>query len=171
MKTTIKEKPWSKLNKVEKRKKLAQDVIYNIKAKKIIAYSGDYGNIINVHPAFIKNDDTKKILEKHQCEVCAIGALMASDILNRNSFKGLWNDADIIKRIAPIFSEYQLKLMEVAFEEQVIFNFEGSRDAEGYRTHEVQRAIEFGNKYVTDRNRLIAIMNSIIKHPEGLFVP
>jgi hypothetical protein len=163
-------KCWSKLSKVNKRKALAWDVIYQVNVKKVKASPGNYC------PNDIELDykvESQKILSStdNSCKVCAMGALMTVDILNRNSFKGAWSGFTIEHRFDGIFSQFQLRLIETAFEQGIVKTITGLYDYSRHReTPIAKKAIAFGRKFRNNNNRLIAIMNNIIEDEKGLFL-
>lgn len=170
-------KPWSKMTKVEKRKSIAKDVIFNVRKKIIEPANCEYG-MVNFDTFHLSSKEFQSNLKTYGCKACAMGALMAADIINRNNRDSNWMDYDIIKRFEGLFSEFQLRLIETAFEGCVITDVDDRLrawrwdDQSGMLddTEIAKKAIKFGNKYEDSNKRLIAIMNNIIKDPNGLFL-
>lgn len=159
-------KSWSKLSKVNKRKALAWDVIQQVKIGKIVPVEGLYTDIK------IETGDTKTQLQKLEtCTVCAMGSLMVCDILNRNNFKNNWSGEEIEDRFEGVFSRYQLRLIETAFEGFLVDDVNKKLSDEHFM---VAKAIKFHeNKYnYLDRTEglLISIMKNILKDKNGLFL-
>lgn len=172
-------KPWSRLSKIEKRKEIAKDVIFNIKSKIILADTSSYCSL-NIEGGWdLSGKEFQQALgQKNSCNACAMGAMMASDIIKRNNFNdGSWNDTKIISRFHGLFSEFQLRLIETAFEMFVVCgvgnkltDYLDAFDKQDNLTDIAIKAIRFGRKYNNENNRLIAIMNNIIDSKEGLFL-
>lgn len=165
-------KTWSKMTVVEKRKAIAADVIANIKNQILVITKADYCTL-NIS-ANSRKEFQQQLKTKRSCKVCAMGALMASDIINRNNalFLAGWDGDDVVSRLKNIFSEHQLRLIETAFEKSVIESLSTLYDDETDDITDLARnAIKFGSKYTDNKNRLVAIMNNIIADPKGLFNP
>lgn len=126
------------LSKAEQRIEIARDVLAQLKAKTLIAESGvwvnilssnKYGNTSNslfemTEEKGHKNDkEVAEVLEKKKCRVCALGACFVStvkklDKLKMSDLENGQNDfAVLVKYLSKVFSKDQLKLIEVAFEE------------------------------------------------------
>lgn len=115
---------------------------------------------------------SKKLAE---CAVCLVGAVCLSTILYVDSFKGkdLHHDTDIFcppnkgnkasKILRTYFSLNQLRLMELAFEI-------GDGWFRKAKTIEEKAAVEFGTKYYSDQDRILAIINNMLKN-SGIFKP
>ncbi len=169
MKKEIK-KSWSRMTKVEKRKSIASDVILQIKSKILNAKSGDYCDLNISYDSDSKEFQKNLGTIKNSCQACAMGSMMAADIISRNNYSGFWDSNSIIIRFKNIFSEFQLRLIETSFELEVIEReMEKLQDFDGNPTEISKKAIKFGSKYKNENNRLIAIMNNIIEDPKGLF--
>jgi hypothetical protein len=110
-----------------------------------------------------------------KCKCCAKGALFAACVIETNEVLGKQNFSHqpfIKKKLKKWFSTTELDMIETAFEKAVIrmalshsFKF---KNADG-NTALADRCIAFGRKYVTDRSRLLAILNNILEH--GEFTP
>lgn len=165
------DKIWSKMTIVEKRKTLAQDVINQVDLGWIIPARGVYCNVsIKAH---IKNDLQKGLQQKNSCNVCAMGALMASSIIKTNNFNTSWCSTDIIYRLNSIFSKSHLRLIEAAFEKDLIHKSgtKGLVDNNGNYTDIVKKAIILGKQqYKSNKSRLKAIMKNIIQDEKGKFL-
>lgn len=164
---------------------LAKDVIASLETERIISKSGSWvqiesdESICGFNTSISGSDDTQiqDIINNKKCQVCALGALFIESIRRFDSLTiGDLEDGysvgcyDITEYLDNIFDEYQLKLIEVAYERgdggfSVRWDFRDKEDRE-----EAERAIEFGKTIDDDRERLIAIMNNIIKN-YGDFIP
>lgn len=171
--------------RAEKRVLIAQDVIAQIKAKTLIPSSGTWVRLENAD--FLLDSDSLRAVTLNKdttCKCCALGGLFLSCTLFNNKVtvgdvtEGDYGYLDDVIRngekfsngLNTIFSENQLKLIENAFEQGGgAFDpaYENFSDKYNALTSE---AIRFGKRFSSDKNRLIAIMNNIIKN-NGTFVP
>lgn len=179
--------PFSKLSRSEKRVAIAKDVIEQLKIGVIGARKGVYLNLEIPYSSPISNllQIGNKQLNKSmingdvKCEVCAKGALLACHILKTNhitvsqaakmDYEG---DPDIYirNRLAKIFSQNQLDLIEAAFETWVVADENRYLQSPyGAPTGIAKKAVEFGKNYENTTERLIAIMKNIIKN-KGVFL-
>lgn len=171
---------FAKLGARQKRVAIARDVISAIKAGIIDVQHGVYlrthGNELN-DDGYIEKFDS--------CTACALGSMFATCVVKRPVLSLDVNDVMIPARtganddamreaLSPYFSEKQLRLIESAFE---MDDFMGADDDVEYDEDdnvryvgELGRAIAFGERYSSDKNRLIAIMNNIIEN-NGTFKP
>lgn len=177
--------------KAQKRVLIAKDVIAQIQAKKIRASSGDWvaNEVMNDLYNIAIWDESEKISVQKlllakasgECSCCALGGLMVSCTLFTNketlenyherfaSELGYLVDADekFDNGLNKIFSRQQLQLIEIAFE-----------GGEGYfipcYTNLPERltykATEFHDSFDNSKDRLIGIMENIIKN-KGTFKP
>jgi len=176
-------KKFNSLAPPAKRVALAKDVILQIKAKRFTVkhgvwleldndYFSDYGREyrnISIKEEFNKNKEIT-------CNGCAVGSLMLSATLfnNKTTAKDLY-DEDFFNNIRrgekmpnglnTIFSREQLIKIELAFEGGT-----GGFTAEYTSSDDYAKCINFYNRYAIAENRLIAIMNNIIKN-KGEFKP
>lgn len=192
------------MTSAEKRTNIAKDVIKQVLLGKLIATRGTYFEMRGLNRNFgddhftfkKKNIDEKeqinKLMPSTKCEVCAMGALFAVDVLKRNHFAVVQlgnsiGDGEISKRLNRIFGKNQLDLIETAFERHVVatrnhtlwdkyhssscYDYaDASSDIREGRTVIAQKAVSFGDKYSTNEGRMIAIMKNIIKNG-GNFLP
>lgn len=119
------------------------------------------------------------------CEVCALGSAMVSyvrlfdnitlrELGIHNSF---WDKDEIIietdkidisEKLGDIFSLEQLDMIEAAFERDSTFaDYEDKGDS---FHNKINKSLLFGEKYKSDRQRLIAIMQNIVDN-DGTFKP
>lgn len=157
--------------------RIVRDAIAQIKIGKIIPDQGTY---------FVLNDipdykDLKKELTKtdNTCDACAKGALFAACVINVNKVKvddGTNSNYFQVRKLKKWFSEGELDLIETAFEGAVIYDsnnelYTGEEDCWGNPAYTElgQRAIEFGENYDNTEDRLLAILENILKH--GTFKP
>lgn len=175
-------KAFDKATPAQKRVIIAEDVIIQLSSKRLKAEAGIYfdskaiqNKLNDVGGEFELQGLIKETTEP--CKVCGIGALFACEVIRNDNFKVNGSDeiaydihADNIKdRLKGIFNGDQLDLIETAFEKRVIND---NRLLEGWHgnTELADIAIDFGRKYESDKNRLIAIMKNIIKN-KGTFKP
>jgi len=78
-----------------------------------------------------------------------------------------YNLEDIQKKLTPYFPEEQLEMIESAFETKAMIHYNSGTDN---NEDSLMPAIMFGEKYRTDRGRMIAITKNIIKN-KGVFKP
>jgi hypothetical protein len=134
------------LSTVEKRIKVAKDVIAQLNAKELSARSGCYINANIPHQAYYNADGTSKgdfgerdfreVLEETgaRCDVCALGAMFVTTVKIRNEIttdKGRFSRGeDMHKYLADVFSKDQLRLIESAFEREA-YRYQVDVDAHG----------------------------------------
>lgn len=82
----------SKIPKAEARVLIAQDVLNQLNLKKIIATSGTYFAFEDV--PFDEKDFLHEVLDKTQCQVCALGSLYYSRVQVANETK-----CDVVERV------------------------------------------------------------------------
>lgn len=111
---------------IEQRKRIAKDVLAQLNAKRFIAEQGVYVSNMGPQP---KNVNAKVQTPK-QCNVCAIGSIFVSavDRYNRLEVKDLGcysgttepRPANLLKYLNKWWSEEEMRLIETAFEGEVI---------------------------------------------------
>lgn len=182
-----KNEAFAKMTKMEKRIAIAKDVISQVRAKKLKASPGTYCYL---------NLNRKQKLDKKgrvelqtlmndgaiaSCDVCAIGGIFASKVSIGNNFKVKvsknWinekleiedesiEDDDMVKSLKGIYTERELRLIEYAFEGKDIYDI---FDKKPDNFHDALK--NFYKEYKKSENRLIAIMENIIRN-EGEFKP
>jgi hypothetical protein len=186
-------KVFKKSSPAMKRVIIAQDVIAQLKAKKFIAIPGQYLKIVTKESEYslegyfrLKLDEEPTELQKIiqtpniQCNVCAIGSCFSSLINIKDNFELNTNNSyeitdnennnGMTEELEKYFSLEQLKMMEIAFEcwdiPYYVINYFEQNDIEYLMNY----SEKFGKKYKKANNRLIAIMQNIIKN-NGEFVP
>lgn len=82
----------SEISKAEARVLIAQDVLNQLNLKKIIATSGTYFAFEDV--PFDEKDFLHEVLDKTQCQVCALGSLYYSRVQVANETR-----CDVVERI------------------------------------------------------------------------
>lgn len=175
---------FKKLSAPQKRVAIAQDVIKQIQLKRYKPTKGDYVLFKNSQSRFksIKTDIQTVFPEIENCNTCAMGACILSiahlnDHLNGKDVTERTDAAT--KMIKEFFAPKQLALIETAFE--MTYQLGGFWSTSGGGIHSsniggylnaAQRniAINFGDKYYTDEERMIAIYQNIIDN-KGTFIP
>ena len=104
----------SKIPKAEARVLIAQDVLNQLNLKKIIATSGTYFAFEDV--PFDEKDFLREILDKTQCQVCALGSLYYSrvqvanetrcDVVGKIDDDEVTNSISNTETIMPDLSQY-----------------------------------------------------------------
>jgi hypothetical protein len=172
-----------------KRIKVAKDVIAQVRAKKFVAEAGVYGLFEGVEstPENKQSSSLRRLAKKaKKCTVCALGSVFvsASRVLedqkvsiyfyNENEGESdvdAFSGGDVHEALGDLFGHDQLGLIESAFEMSA-HHARWADDGYGVAVDKkvIDRAVAFGDRYGTDRGRLIGIMNNIIKN-DGTFVP
>lgn len=177
------ERRFKKMTPAQKRVTIAKDVILALNSKLIRAAQGTYvelpspilrkrEEIVNKQnkDGFYSDDerDLREVLLEQRnpsCSACALGAIFVSSVYRQD--KATVEEAvdigayDIKEYMDGIFSEDQLTLIEHAFEK-----WELPRSfASG---HNIYDASNWGDKFTTPHDRMVAIMENIIKN-KGTF--
>ncbi len=144
---------FKKMTSAQKRVVLAQDVIQQIKANKLIPHTGDYLWVLGATDAdYSKEAD--EVFKKRKCEVCALGAAFVAGVIRCDDLKLDYHNRDemidYLKKYFD-FSDDQLTKIEDYFEG---FNYRKT----------------FVDKYYDEDLRLIAIMKNIIKNKGTLIL-
>jgi len=168
-------KKFKSSRKAEKRVLIAQDVIAMVKAGKREPKMGYYVKIRN-RENFEPNESVQKINDEIECHCCALGACLLSTIKFINSVE-LWelsyleaNSKNMWGLLKPIFTSKQMLLIEYAFEIRKHGDRVGEKTFKKYLTEkEVELSIKFGERYESENDRLIAIMENIINN-KGTFM-
>lgn len=171
MKKQVKGIKFDDLSPQMKRIHLAKDVIAKIKSERFIPTAGSYVWINADNLSRIEQKSFKTEYKKNKdidCEVCALGALFCSYVLEKNkvSIKEMMNESSnpyITEKLAGIFSPEQLNLIEAFFEgwgDEISSN-------NGVWSDE---ALMFYEMYEDDTQRLILIMENIASNG-GKFKP
>lgn len=176
------------LTKAEKRVAIAKDAIDQLLSENYQCKKGVY---LHIKLPDIKHGESLQpylLNEKQKCEVCAVGALLASTIrlsngkyfntdINRDSNIWQMNFTKNSCYVSPVqeesnplldyFTIYQLALMEVAFEGELEAL---SDEVDNPYEKEFGKAKEFYFRYTSTKKRFIAIMQNIIDN-KGTFLP
>lgn len=149
-------------NAAKKRMMIACDVLKSLRAGILDVTRGTYC-------MFYDHEDTETVedyfMAEKQCTACAIGSMFLANVLRRKraSKVALTNDFECHDRLERYFSRLQLGLIESAFEMQnMVSGMPTTPDIDG--------AIEFGQNYPNNDQRLEAIMENIIAN-KGEFKP
>lgn len=182
-----KKQAFSRLTAAQKRVAIAKDILKQIAADLYYIEQGTWLNIDGVdtpedtstqsqivQAALLGGKRTVVIESKPaSCTCCAVGAACASAIrlFNQDSLSGNLEDGFELPGYdegSAILSKYfplaQVDLMEAAFEQRTDSHHADASDAA------LQRAVEFGDEYDNDTERLKAICKNIIKN-QGDFKP
>lgn len=158
---------FDQMSKMEKRVALAKDVIASLIAKKYVAETSTYLAVGN------EEHYTNKMLDvvkngKVKCTVCAIGSLFVSRLKTSDTLKLTSSDHVMIKSLAGIFTEKELRILE--------FLFEGRNMGEDNISDIYDDGYEFYTNFFNrsirdngDKKRLKAIMQNIINN-NGNFI-
>lgn len=161
------------LPREEQRKEIAKDVVAAIAAQKYKAKKGNYLRVVKndlyVDGITVKAPQEYLCQDEVTCEVCAMGAMLMSRIRLGNNVESLdlygvggYTITDLMK---DFFTEYELRLMETAFE--------GSTHGAGDHLIDEgteEKAFEFFKRY--DNNpagRLLGLMYGIINTGDVTF--
>lgn len=150
---------------------VAEDVLVQLRKRKntIIPHQGTY---LETDAEFtdeqLDGHDLQEYVDKVQkadCKVCAVGAAVMS---KARLFDNVPADVvvvadDIHGHLFDVFDENTVALMECAFEQSDSFST-------GQSEKHLEAAIEFGERYEDDKERLRAIMKNIIEN-NGKFKP
>lgn len=164
------------MTKTEKRIAVAKDVLKQIKARKYAVTAGTYCNI-NITCKDV-GKDLQRVIKKQTepCEVCAIGSLFLSKInlfnnyvLDEETISKSWigNDIDLNfdslqENLEDLWTSREFKIMEMTFEgKDIDCMFD---DSEGKDEKLIDATFAFYEKYSDPEDRLIAIMQNIIKN-------
>jgi hypothetical protein len=169
---------FAKLSKAQKCVAVAKDVIEQIKLEKYQAKQQVYVNFLEVPASYPGLDDYNYIPvssdqfqeatlhDKTVCQCCGIGGCLLSMVRLGNSVSledaAEVDDQDFItKQLSKIMSRRQIRMIELAFEEEGHADFSDTIN---------NRCIVFGQQFKSDSERLIGIMKNIIAN-KGEFIP
>jgi hypothetical protein len=171
---------FEKLSKMEQRVVIAKDVKAAIKAAKYKVSPGTYVRLIDDTKIIPKkkyiyeNGETKNTFrnlmkEEVTCNVCAIGSMFVSSVRKSADKSMTGNDDVMVKKLAYVYTEEELRILEMAFEGQDITEMlVHSDDPDDKR--KLKNTKDFYQKhYDDDEERLVAIMDNIIKN-KGHFI-
>lgn len=168
---TAKEKKWDKSTKAERRVMIAEDVIAQLKLQNIYAMKGKFirwtGN---------PSDSTKLkgiFKGRTSCSACVKGALFITSmqytngmVMGDSNWLGDWRpDSSPMKKLSKIFTSLQLAYIETAFEKTAM---DCNQDFVDWDSYLADKLVAFGHKYYKDEDRMVAIMENIIKN-KGTF--
>ena len=168
-----KQKKWAEASRPERRMMVAQDVLDQVEAGKILSSPGIYFAMRNNHrnPVNTYDDGVEIIRKGGTCEACAIGFIFYSSMKNygyckENHAPTLIGDGcghigfigkDMIDTMSDAFSVKELRKMEFAFEGRSIggtdFSLAERRDCENFHASNP-----------SDQSRLTSIMKNILKN-------
>lgn len=193
----LKKEEFQSLSPAEKRVAIAKDVLQQVKLNKYVPQTNVWVYLLEGVPITSKtiNMSLQKLLKKHECEVCAIGGLIASSIRLGNELSvmdcldqevSIYDKSIINNKINNSFnfnfSEIHYVNKNVAKHLKKYFSpsqiklmevaFEGTNGYFGFSlTVKEQRALDFYETYVeSEEYRLCAIMENVIKN-NGTFKP
>jgi len=178
--------------------KIARDVLLQLKKGRYDPVPGIYievnlgslfedhnGDIIEtVNDPFDESDDPeikivakpggsfKKLFKEEKeitCTVCALGAAFISliNVRNRCSNGEVINNSpeNMFDRLEKVFGQRNIGLMETAFETEPM------RFAMGLSQVDIEAAIEYGDQYKNDTERLRMIMRNVIRNKGDFILP
>lgn len=172
------ERRFNAMPKNRQRVAIAKDVITSLNTKEIVATQGSYLNSRQLWPdskEFFSEE--KENLDKQvrdvfidknppKCTACAVGSLFVCAVKRHDAITiGEMNTFDrgnLTDYLDKFFDQDQLHLMEDAFE---TYYDKTNRHNESYNEAE-----DFGRKYKTAKERMIAIMENVIAN-DGEFIP
>jgi len=180
---------FNKLSKEEQKVAIAKDVLQQIKVKTIIPTTGTYCALdLDWTDPLLELDVQSNFnqLKNFECSVCALGAMMVSNVKFNNNFtfeKLNRSNSDVfVNTLEKYFERYELALIEFAFEswdiEDLIEDGEiknGILSNESYIFHglnyeEIEKACDFNRNINDESERMVRIMKNIIKN-KGEFKP
>lgn len=161
------------------RLRIARDVLLQLKNNRYIAQTGAYIYVcdvpyhVNTLTASFK--DTFAENDQVNCTVCALGAACASlvNIENKCGVYEIQNSGLVFERLSKYFSPMMLAMMESAFEmKQMERAFEGRDVSRSVRLYDtLDLAVEWGERYDEDADRLRAIMLNIVRNKGDFKLP
>ena len=161
------------LSKAEQRVLIARDVIAQVNKKKYKPSTGAYLTLVN---NFYNHWSVQEHIDEIECRCCALGACLLSTTkfknkLNFGDVDSLCSKSDSWKLLRGVFSHSQINMIEYAFEA----SHNGSRVGEDYfndyakfNYNKRAKCISFGRSFVYESDRIVAIMENIIKN-KGTF--
>ena len=150
------------MTKSEKRVAVAKDAMAWVRARALEA--GHWYCTPEQPPREYHNKQQLRDVVLGKCEVCAIGALFLANAVRFGNTTVLdeW-EGRYHEKLVGLFSEEQLSMIENAYERGESSHYSANSNA-------TQRAVQFGDQYVEDKDRLIAILKNIVVNG-GTFKP
>lgn len=150
---------------------LAREVLTLVEQRKLCGQSNHYMTS-DALPSVCDEQSIAKwsaqAMAINDCHVCALGALMVAAVQHNDAAMpaGTFR-AFIIKHLSQWTTPEQLSLIEAAFEVTSIYvpSHEQAKLA-----GKLGEAVFFGERYDTDEERLVGIMQNIVQN-NGVFVP
>lgn len=169
------ERRFKRMSKARKRVAIARDVIEQIRIRKIVPEEKTWVNVCEWKNGRPEGEDLRQALIKaKECSACALGAIFVCSVFRDpgERVSGISNTYyyehevggadDIHNKLRKYFTNKQLRMIELAFEEGNGWAFtEDSRDED---------AVRFGMQFSSPAHRMEAIMNNIIDN-NGTFNP
>ena len=178
-KPVVTKETFEALSDKDKRISLANDVLRMLEAKKIQAeYCTYLRPSDSMRRTDLGNPDSFSALKASpSCHVCALGGLFLAGITHKPyeiDSNSVGFGKPIADYLSTFFSPLQIWKIETAFEADAIWQIpqmpeEDSDDWTTRHNREVQASIKFALDYEDPTERLIAIMNNIVKY--GEFIP
>lgn len=181
---------FNRASAAQKRVMIAKDVIARTKSGQYFADTGVWAEIDKIDDMIMydETDETPGFRDKQvqevivkdegQCSCCALGGLMLSCVVFKNNvkikdyMKGALDFSEVDSISVPInkfFSKKQLCAIEIAYEQgNGYYGVRGEVTIISEKA--VNRANDFGLNCKSDYDRLLAIMNNIVKN-KGTFIP
>ena len=157
------------------KKKIVEDAILQIQLKKYKPKEGVYFRLESIskqhellsNPVIklAKTDSLQESIlsQDTQCTVCAKGGLFASCVAKTNQVYGYKSSEPFMKKkLSTWFKALELDMIEASFEGCRMVD---STKQIGYGSN-LDKCLKFYAKYKTDKGRMLAILNNILKNGE-----
>lgn len=159
-----------KLTTKQQKLKIIKDVVAHLETERIKAATGRYIKLAQRRKLNV-TENLHEVLEKSNCNVCAIGGMFASAVLLNNALqvKDLGDDAvDELNNTGvdlPILTDYLSKWFDKGELREIETSFEKGNFGYGN-----SQSVDFGKRYRDAKSRLIAICKNMLEN-KGIFVP
>lgn len=166
---------------IKQRKRIAQDVLDQLDAKRITARSGSYIRAPDTeYWRQFRSQAVHPYVPPKSCEACAIASMFIAAVDRYNKVKLRHHPAgdDMTEALTRWWPVSETRLMEVAFERDDMPDAARYPDLyEALKTEracavwerKAERAGEWGARYETDDERLRAICHKILRSKDGGF--
>ncbi len=157
---------WAKMSATAKRVAIAKDAIFRVKSEQIEPESGSW--VWTNAPERWDLDMQQLLAQGETCNACALGGAVCAlaHFEDKLRYGDTGFDGETEDRLNDIFGAQNLRLIECAFE----LGNGAFDDSDIDDEKAMGRAIAFGKRYRSERNRFIAIWTNVAKH-KGVFKP